>query len=212
MQNSKNIVIALLALSIPLVLGIYFANKSDPMVSPELINASYLLDQQVAIADFNLIDQNKQAFTAEQIKGEWTFWFFGFTHCPDICPFTMGTLSAVMQTLKQEHDIDNIRTVFVSVDPLRDTPERMKSYLETFGNEVIGVSSTEPELATFIKNMGIVAKLPKAVNANDNYDVMHSSSIYLIAPNNAIAALLRTPHSVDDIVYNFQQVHSNYSK
>lgn len=212
MQNSKNIVIALLALSIPLVLGIYFANKNDPMVSPELINASYLLDQQVAIADFNLIDQNKQAFTAEQIKGEWTFWFFGFTHCPDICPFTMGTLSAVMQTLKQEHDIDNIRTVFVSVDPLRDTPERMKSYLETFGNEVIGVSSTEPELATFIKNMGIVAKLPKAVNANDNYDVMHSSSIYLIAPNNAIAALLRTPHSVDDIVYNFQQVHSNYSK
>ncbi len=212
MQNSKNIVIALLALSIPLVLGIYFANKSDPMVSPELINASYLLDQQVAIADFNLIDQNKQAFTAEQIKGEWTFWFFGFTHCPDICPFTMGTLSAVMQMLKQEHDIDNIRTVFVSVDPLRDTPERMKSYLETFGNEVIGVSSTEPELATFIKNMGIVAKLPKAVNANDNYDVMHSSSIYLIAPNNAIAALLRTPHSVDDIVYNFQQVHSNYSK
>ncbi|MDG1250264.1 MAG: SCO family protein [Gammaproteobacteria bacterium] len=212
MQNSKNIVIALLALSIPLVLGIYFANKNDPMVSPELINASYLLDQQVAIADFNLIDQNKQAFTAEQIKGEWTFWFFGFTHCPDICPFTMGTLSAVMQTLKQEHDIDNIRIVFVSVDPLRDTPERMKSYLETFGNEVIGVSSTEPELATFIKNMGIVAKLPKAVNANDNYDVMHSSSIYLIAPNNAIAALLRTPHSVDDIVYNFQQVHSNYSK
>lgn len=212
MQNSKNIVIALLALSIPLVLGIYFANKNDPMVSPELINASYLLDQQVAIADFNLIDQNKQAFTAEQIKGEWTFWFFGFTHCPDICPFTMGTLSAVMQMLKQEHDIDNIRTVFVSVDPLRDTPERMKSYLETFGNEVIGVSSTEPELATFIKNMGIVAKLPKAVNANDNYDVMHSSSIYLIAPNNAIAALLRTPHSVDDIVYNFQQVHSNYSK
>jgi protein SCO1 len=212
MQNSKNIVIALLALSIPLVLGIYFANKSDPTVSPELINASYLLDQQVAIADFNLIDQNKQAFTAEQIKGEWTFWFFGFTHCPDICPFTMGTLSAVMQTLKQEHDIDNIRTVFVSVDPLRDTPERMKSYLETFGSEVIGVSSTDPELATFIKNMGIVAKLPKAVNANDNYDVMHSSSIYLIAPNNAIAALLRTPHSVDDIVYNFQQVHSNYSK
>ena len=212
MQNSKNIVIALLALSIPLVLGIYFANKNDPMVSPELINASYLLDQQVAIADFNLIDQNKQAFTAEQIKGEWTFWFFGFTHCPDICPFAMGTLSAVMQTLKQEHDIDNIRIVFVSVDPLRDTPERMKSYLETFGNEVIGVSSTEPELATFIKNMGIVAKLPKAVNANDNYNVMHSSSIYLIAPNNAIAALLRTPHSVDDIVYNFQQVHSNYSK
>ena len=212
MQNSKNIVIALLALSISLVLGIYFANKSDPIVSPELINASYLLDQQVAIADFNLIDQNKQAFTAEQIKGEWTFWFFGFTHCPDICPFTMGTLSAVMQTLKQEHDIDNIRTVFVSVDPLRDTPERMKSYLETFGSEVIGVSSTDPELATFIKNMGIVAKLPKAVNANDNYDVMHSSSIYLIAPNNAIAALLRTPHSVDDIVYNFQQVHSNYSK
>ena len=182
------------------------------MVRPELINASYLLDQQVAIADFNLIDQNKQAFTAEQIKGEWTFWFFGFTNCHDICTFTMGTLSAVMQTLKQEHDIDNIRTVFVSVDPLRYTPERMKSYLETFGNEVIGVSSTEQELATFIKNMGIVAKLPKAVNANDNYDVMHSSSIYLIAPNNAIASLLITPHSVDYIVYNFQQVHSNYSK
>ena len=124
----------------------------------------------------------------------------------------MGTLSAVMQTLKQEHDIDNVRTVFVSVDPLRDTPERMKSYLETFGPEVIGVSSAGPELATFIKSMGIVAKLPEAIDVNDNYDVMHSSSIYLIAPNNAIAALLRTPHSVDDIVYNFQQVHSNYSK
>ncbi|MBT5098303.1 SCO family protein [Gammaproteobacteria bacterium] len=212
MQNSKNIVIALLVLSIPLVLGIYFANKSDPAASPELINASYLLNQQVAIADFNLIDQNEQPFTPEQVKGEWTFWFFGFTHCPDICPFTMGTLSAVMQTLKQEHDIDNVRTVFVSVDPLRDTPERMKSYLETFGPEVIGVSSAGPELATFIKNMGIVAKLPETIDVNDNYDVMHSSSIYLIAPNNAIAALLRTPHSVDDIVYNFQQVHSNYSK
>ena len=124
MQNSKNIVIALLVLSIPLMLGIYFANKSDPAASPELINASYLLNQQVAIADFNLIDQNEQVFTPEQVKGEWTFWFFGFTHCPDICPFTMGTLSAVMQTLKQEHDIDNVRTVFVSVDPLRDTPER----------------------------------------------------------------------------------------
>lgn len=212
MQNLKTIIIALLVLSIPLGLGVYFANKSDPAASPELINASYLLNQQVAIADFNLIDHNKQAFTPAQIEGEWTFWFFGFTHCPDICPFTLTTLSAVMQTLKQEHGIDNVRTVFVSVDPLRDTPERMKNYLEAFGSEVIGVSSAGPELANFIKNMGIVAKLPETIDADENYDVQHSSSIYLIAPNNAIAALLGTPHLVDDIVYNFQQVHSNYSK
>ncbi|MDG0995749.1 MAG: SCO family protein [Gammaproteobacteria bacterium] len=212
MQNLKNIVIALVVLSIPLGLGVYFANKSDPTDIPELINASYLLNQEVAIADFNLIDHNQQAFTAEQIKDEWTFWFFGFTHCPDICPFTMATLTAVMQTLKEEHGIDAVRSVFVSVDPIRDTPERMKVYLETFGSQVIGVSSAGPELDRFIKNMGIVAKLPEAIDANADYDVMHSSSIYLIAPNNAIAALLRTPHSVNDIVYNFQQVHSNYSK
>ena len=69
MQNSKNIVIALLVLSIPLMLGIYFANKSDPAASPELINASYLLNQQVAIADFNLIDQNEQVFTPRAGQG-----------------------------------------------------------------------------------------------------------------------------------------------
>ena len=212
MQNSKNIVIALLVLAVPLALGFYFSNNDKQTTSLELINAGYLLDQQVAIADFNLIDQNNQAFTPEQLKGDWTFLFFGFTHCPDICPFTMATLSAVMQTLMQEHDITNLRTVFVSVDPLRDTPERMKDYLQAFGSDVVGVSSSGPELATFIKNMGIVAKLPDAIDTDDNYDVMHSSSIYLVAPNNAIAALLRTPHSVDDIVYNFQQVHSNYSK
>lgn len=192
-------------------IGLYTSLQiSQPLSTESLEHATYLYDQRVAIPNFNFINHHQQAFTSDDIRDQWTLWFFGFTHCPDICPQTLGLLSAVLNNVETEHNIENISVVFVSVDPERDTPENLKDYVSAFSDKAIGVTGDQDSLDKFLQNLGIIAVKVKAENAPDQYTFDHSSSIYLIAPDTAISALFNTPHTVSSISSDLEKIINSF--
>ncbi len=213
MHTVNKVILVVLAIAISIGLGIYtFSSKYTPAdIRTQLQHATYLYDQNSSISDFSLIDHNNNKFTPDSIKGTWTFWFFGFTHCPDICPITLGTLSATVKRLKTKHNIsDDIKIIFVSVDPERDQTSKLKTYVNAFSEYALGVTAAEPQLAPFLKNMGIIATKQAVTDKQSGYLVDHSSSVYLIAPDTGISALFGAPHNAEHIATDFLTIHKSY--
>jgi len=209
-----NKILIILAAAIAIGLGIYSyqkTNLSNSNISELLKHATYLYDNKKAIADYDLVDHNGNPFTPNDIRGTWTFWFFGFTHCPDICPITLGTLSASVNKLKTEHNISyKINIIFVSVDPERDDTASLKTYVNAFSEHAIGVTAEQNKLTPFLKNMGIVAVKQDNNGQLKDYLVDHSSSIFLIAPDTGISAYFGSPHEVNSIVQDFLTINKFY--
>ncbi len=213
MRSTYKVLLAILAIGISLSIGIatYTYNSTVADIRTKLVDATYLYDQNTAISTFELIDHHGMPFTPEQLNGQWTFWFFGFTHCPDICPITLGVLSAAVDLLKNNHDVkDEISIIFVSVDPERDNTAKLKSYVNSFSEHAIGVTASEETLSPFLKNMGIIASKQKLTDSQSDYLVDHSSSVYLIAPNTGISAIFGAPHTVKNIAKDFLTIRKYY--
>ena len=213
MHNVNKVILVVLAIVISIGLGIYTSSSkySPDDIRAQLQHATYLYDQNASISDFSLIDHHNNEFTPDSIKGAWTFWFFGFTHCPDICPITLGTLSASVERLKSKHKIsDELKIIFVSVDPERDQTSKLKTYVNAFSEYAIGVTAAEPQLAPFLKNMGIVATKQAVPDKPSDYLVDHSSAVYLIAPDTGISAVFGAPHSAEHIAKDFLTIHQSY--
>ena len=169
-----------------------------------------MYDQLKTIPEFEFTDHEGQPFTRQNIRDQWTLWFFGFTHCPDICPMTLSLLSAAVNQLQSEHGVEDVTIVFVSVDPERDTPEKIKAYVNAFNEKAVGVSSYNDNLAPFLQNMGIIAVKQKQTDLQRDYLVDHSSAIYLIAPDTGISALFNTPHRIDSITNDVLVIQDHY--
>lgn len=213
MHTVNKITLSVLAIALFIGLGLLAYNSNKPLgdIRMHLQHATYLYDQQASISEFTLIDHNNNVFTPNSIRGRWTFWFFGFTHCPDICPITLGILSTAVNNLKSKHHIsEDISIIFVSVDPKRDQAEKLKVYVNAFSKDAIGVTAPQQTLAPFLKNMGIIATKQKAGNTESNYLVDHSSSVYLIAPDTGISALFGAPHTVEHIMQDFLTIQKYY--
>lgn len=213
MNAINKAILIILAIAISIGLGIYASGKKFALgdINQQLKQATYLYDQQKAIADFSLIDHNNNSFTPDSIIDSWTFWFFGFTHCPDICPITLGTLSATVDRLKSQHNIkDDIKIIFVSVDPERDEIAKLKTYTNAFSDHALGVTASPEQLEPFLKNMGIVAVKQSPKQESSDYLVDHSSSIFLIAPDTGISAVFGAPHNAEDITQDFLTIRKFY--
>jgi protein SCO1/2 len=125
---------------------------------------------------FQLVDQNSKPITDADLKGHPFLVFFGFTHCPDVCPTTLFEVSEVLRALGSEGK--GVRALFVTVDPERDTPEKLKDYLSSFDARVIGVTG-DPEAITAIeKAYRVYAK--KVPLDGGNYTMDHTAIVYLM--------------------------------
>lgn len=159
--------------------------------------------QAKALPGFAMQDHNGAAFGPENFKNHWSLVFFGYTHCPDVCPTSMGVFKQVKARLAEHGEVAaNTRYVFISVDPERDTPATLKAYLGYFDPEFIGISGSEHEVAGLTRTLGVVYKrLPG--ESKDIYTVDHSASILLINPQGEFAGLFSTPHHPAEIVKNY---------
>ncbi len=129
---------------------------------------------------FNLIDQTGKAVTEKDFKGRYLLVFFGYTFCPDICPSGLQVISAALDQLGQ--DADKITPVFISIDPARDTPEKMGAYVKSFHPRLIGLTGSPADVAAVIKAYRVYAKkVPDDRNRAD-YTMDHSSVVYLMGP------------------------------
>jgi protein SCO1 len=133
--------------------------------------------------DFHLVDQNGKPFQLSQLHGKTVLFSFGFTHCPSVCPTTLSDLAKIYRALPQE-DRAKVQVLFVSVDPHRDRPEIMKSYVPYFDDSFIGLTGTETQIAEAAKAYGAYYEILKNSGENpEAYSVNHSAFTYLISPD-----------------------------
>lgn len=161
------------------------------------LSAGTLLPQGRALPDFALVGGDGQPFTKAALDGKWSVIFVGFTHCPDICPNTLGLLKTVHRQLAEQQR--ELQVVLLSVDPERDSPEILARYVSHFDPSFVGATGAVAELDKLGSAMGFVyMKSPGATP--DSYTVDHSSALILINPQGQVAGYFTQPLKVDALV------------
>jgi protein SCO1 len=125
---------------------------------------------------FRLVDHNARPISDEDLKGRPFLVFFGFTHCPDVCPTTLFEVSEILRSLGP--DADRVRALFVTVDPERDTPDKMKDYLSSFDPHLVGVTGSGEAIAAMVKTYRVYAK--KVPLDGGGYTMDHTAIVYLM--------------------------------
>ncbi|GAA0259251.1 SCO family protein [Rhodanobacter caeni] len=149
--------------------------------------------------DFKLTDDNGKAVTGADYRGKVVLLYFGYTHCPDVCPLTLAQLHVVMQRLGPL--ADGARILFVSVDPARDTPAVMHAYVNAFDKRAVGLVGSARAVEALSKRYRS-AFTREPGDPDGNYEVSHSSAIYIF-DRDGKARLLATPSaSQDDLVHD----------
>ena len=152
-----------------------------------------------------LTKDDGETLTLDDLTGQWHLLFFGYTHCPDICPVTMGV---VAQAKKAAAAINHMFPVFifVSVDPERDKVEMLAEYVQYFDKDFIGVTGDKDLIKALTLQMNVVyMKMPAEDDAGD-YVVDHSASLILLNPEGKLVAFFKPPHDAKTILKDFQTV------
>jgi protein SCO1/2 len=157
---------------------------------------------------FTLKAAGDKTVTANDLKGKTVLLFFGYTNCPDICPTTMAQLSDVLARLGD--DAANVRILFVSVDPHRDTPDKLQAYVDAFNNKAIGLTGTESQIADVARRYRVsyVIAKPQPGAAADEYDVTHSRGVYIFDNQGRARLLASDADSTDKIVQDLRRLVS----
>jgi protein SCO1/2 len=144
---------------------------------------------------FKLIDQNGQPISDADLKGKPFLVFFGYTHCPDVCPTTLFEVSEVMRSLGK--DADRAKALFISVDPDRDTPAVLKDYLSSFDPHLIGLTGDQAALNAVEKSYRVYAK--KVPTGKDgDYSMDHSAIVYLMDKSGRFVAPFKLDRKPED--------------
>lgn len=168
-----------------LALTLFSACEKQELPSPfHASNISHAFTQ----ADFHLTDHNGKPRALADFKGKVVALFFGYTHCPDVCPTTLADLAQTMQMLGK--DADKVQVIFITVDPERDTPQLLAQYAPAFHPTFLGLYGDAPTTAHVAKSFYVsYQKQPSA----SSYNVDHSVGTFLIDPQGRVR--LRAPHA-----------------
>ena len=161
--------------------------------------ALMVLPEPRVIADFALVDDEGAPFSLGNLRGHWSLMFFGYTHCPDVCPSTLYDLKLVHERLEQltGDDAPGHQVLFVSVDPERDTPEQLGQYVNYFHPDFIGVTGPQEQLAPLTMQLGIAYRIEDHEADSSQYNVDHSVSVLLMDPQGRLHGVFPAPHDAD---------------
>jgi protein SCO1/2 len=206
MSRTQSIALAAVVAIVAVTSGILSArwllgHQAD--AQPAVATATLLVPPR-PLPPLALVDQDNQPFGADRLRGAWSFVFFGFTSCPDVCPVTMSALAQTRKLLADLPEPSRPRVVMISVDPERDTPERLATYVKGFDPAFVGATGAKPAIDELAQRMGVlVATRPLD---GDNYTVDHSTSVFLVGPDGALRALFSAPHEPDKIAADYRRI------
>lgn len=194
---------------IPVLLAAALLGACSRPEPPQLAQGT-LLPSPRPIAAFSLVDHTGAPFTLDSLKDHWTFAFFGYTHCPDVCPTSLAMLAQVQRKL----DAETLpgappRGLFVSVDPARDTPQLLAQFVPYFHPEFIGATGEAEEIDRLTRQLGIL-HARAAGGTDDNYLVDHSAAIILFDPEGRFHTLFNVPHDPQLIADDFKKIKQYY--
>lgn len=183
------------------------SNEEKKVIRLDMLTT--VLGKPIDSPAFSLKDHSDNDFNENSFKNNWTFLFFGYTSCPDICPATMDKFNEIYEDLAKKGDLKNTSFVMVSVDPFRDTLKGLTDYVKYFNDQFIGVTGKDEELMKLAKKFAIMYQSEDT--AKEGYEVGHSTSILLIDPKGRQLARFSAPHNSTTIASDFRKIRNKYN-
>lgn len=173
---------------------------------PAGLNAT-LLPEPRALEPFQLMDHDGGDFSNANLKGHWNLLFFGYTHCPDVCPTTLSQLNAMVKQLERDHpEHPPARVLFVTVDPQRDTREQLSRFVPYFNENFTGITGDPAAIEAFTRMLGVLYVHSKEKDASGGYIVDHTASVFLLDPAGRMAALFSPPHDAGKLAEDYIRI------
>lgn len=203
------------ALTVAAVLGLSLAGsgywalwrsgKTDPATTMPSALAAF--PERRPLAEFILVDDEKGVFDLKSLESRWSFIFFGFMYCPDICPTTLYDLSQVKRELVALGIAeDDIQFVFISVDPERDKAAQIKRYVQYFDASFLGATGSIGQLTNLTRQLGAPFRA-EPETAENVYEVTHSSAVYLVDPLVQYAGIISPPFVASEVAADFEALY-----
>ncbi|KXT13746.1 hypothetical protein AC579_10082 [Pseudocercospora musae] len=177
-------------------LTVYFRYEKARMARARIAEANKGIGKPLVGGPFQLTDMNGKEFTEQNLKGKYSLVYFGFTHCPDICPEELDKMAGMIDQVKEKHG-NVLLPVFISCDPARDTPEVIKRYLAEFHEDIIGMTGTWQEVKDVCKAYRVYFSTPPDVKPGQDYLVDHSIYFYLMDPEGDFVEAIGRNFTVD---------------
>jgi len=194
LRSGGNTTLLFLAVIVVAVaLGIYLQQKSAPKTQENTYQNLIMLPKAKSLGEVNFIANDGSVFNKKNLEDKWTILFFAFTNCPDICPSTLHTLGQVKKELDEKKLWDAFQLAMVTVDPARDTIERLNQYVPFYDQSFVGLRGELSYTEAFAKNVGILF-FKREVTENGGYDVDHGASLILVDPQGNYAGVIPAPH------------------
>lgn len=206
----KTHAILLVALIIAASLVAYWVSRPVPSTQFPTALQSALWPEPKPLPSFTLTNHLNQPLKRDEFLGHWTFLFFGYTSCPDICPNTLAVLRSIADRLESVQGGANPpQYLFVSVDPQRDTVERLNNYVTYFHPSLVGATGKEEVIAELAKELYILYERAET-RSPDDYDINHTASIVLVDPQARLYGKFSPPHKPGEMVELYQRLREHY--
>ena len=207
MRKSIQIILLLTCFILGIVISIRYQNSNN-IASTDTI----VFQAPKSLPVFGVLNQNGQEVNNQVLIGHWSFVFFGFTNCPDVCPNTLSILTEVQNRLSDKSKQPQI--VLVSVDPMRDTPELLKTYISSFSSNILGFTGELHQIQVLTDALGVAY----AYNAmpDGSYTVDHTAAIFIINPDGEYQGIytgsLAAKHAIETLSRDFEIISRQYVK
>ena len=188
-----------------LVAALFMLPRAERGADPQ---AATILPEPRVLPSVRLVDEAGDEVGLDAFRGHFTLLFFGFTNCPDVCPLTLAMLAEARTRIAAAAPALTPRVVFVSVDPGRDSPERIAAYLNGFDPEFVGVTAPDAELAPLLQALGVAVE--KHAHGGASYNVVHNSAVYVLGPNAEWIAVATGPHDPATLAGDFLKIRRRY--
>lgn len=208
----KHTLFIILIIGIALAIGIWRENQSSKgqdkqfaSVAALSVGTALVLPQK--LPEFELSNMEGKPFTNDAFKKHWSFVFFGYTNCPQICPTTLSAMNQISLRLRNP----DVQYIFISIDPLNDTPERLKNYLQQAkfnGSSIVGLTGQSVQVQRLAKTIGIYISQETDISSEH---IEHSGSLLLINPEGKLAAVFTSTDKPHAIAHDFKKILHRYT-
>lgn len=186
-----------------------FISQSVDYVVPDLLQ-DIVHAEPKQLNEFHLTSHDEKMITSKNFLNQWTFVFFGFTHCPDVCPATLSQLVHLNKLLKNKNLSERTRFLFVSVDPERDTTKHLSQFVRYFDTSFVGATGDKENIMKLENNFGAFHKIEKN-GSNNFYNVSHTASVFLVNPSGEYIADFEPPMNISRALQQFDMLVNQYA-
>ena len=200
-KNHLRLTVVILVAFAALMLGLFVALHMKKNIH---LQQGTLLEKPRPVHSFSLTGTDQKEFNNERLKGKWTMIFFGFTNCGYLCPTTMAELGKMYRLLEEKGAKNLPNVVMVSIDPKRDSLEKLTHYVKSFHPDFYGARGDDPSIKSMTEELGVAYFKVAMKNADEkNYDVEHTGTVMLFNPNGELQAFFTTPHQAELLVEDY---------